>query len=121
MYGHKKLGASGEQAAAEFLISQGYGILERNYSAPVGEIDIIAARENTISFVEVKTRKSTVCGTPAQAVNYYKQQKIIRTAKWYISSKHIDEDSYYFSFDVVEVYAAAGKFTVRHIKNAFEL
>lgn len=121
MYGHKKLGAGGEQAAADFLKSKDYKILERNYFAPVGEIDIIAAKENTISFIEVKTRKSLACGTPAQAVNYYKQQKIIRTAKWYIKAKHLDEESYYFSFDVVEVYAAEKNFTVRHIENAFEL
>ena len=46
----------GEDLAAEFLIKKGYKILERNFEASQGEIDIIAKDNKELVFVEVKTR-----------------------------------------------------------------
>ena len=51
-------GKAGEQLAAHYLKKKGYKILERNYTCPVGEIDIIGRHKKTIVFVEVKTRQS---------------------------------------------------------------
>ena len=50
------LGRCGEEAAALFLVAQGYSIVARNLRTPVGEIDIIAQKAQTLIFVEVKTR-----------------------------------------------------------------
>ena len=55
---NKILGNKGEQAAVQYLENHGYLIRERNYRARTGEIDIIASKGDTISFVEVKTRGS---------------------------------------------------------------
>jgi len=77
------LGSQGEQAAADFLQQQGYRICARNFRVPVGEIDIIARQGEVLAFVEVKTRHSNRYGTPAQAVNFRKQKKIIQTAQWF--------------------------------------
>ena len=49
----KILGRSGEDLAAKYLTEQGYVILERNYRAPYGEIDVIAMDNGTVVFVEV--------------------------------------------------------------------
>lgn len=114
----KELGRQGEAAAAEYLARQGYRIYARNFRAPVGEIDIIAGQGELIVFVEVKTRRSLRCGTPAMAVDCRKQQKIIQTARWFIRQRHLEE--YLCRFDVIEVYATGGGIQIRQLQGAFE-
>jgi len=114
------LGRQGEQVAADFLQEQGYVICDRNYRVPVGEIDLVVRKGEVLAFVEVKTRHGIRYGTPAQAVNFYKQQKIIQTAHWFLRQKHL-EDKCFCRFDVVEVYALpGGKWQVHHLPGAFE-
>ena len=114
------LGAQGENCAASYLRAHGCMILERNYRTQTGEIDIIADDHGTLVFVEVKTRTGTAYGTPAQAVNFRKRNKIIQTAYRYLGQKQIDNRP--CRFDVIEVYAVSGSdWPVRHIKGAFEL
>ena len=115
----KRLGQAGEDRAAAFLESCDYRIAARNYRVPVGEIDIIAVKDNTVVFVEVKTRRSIRYGTPAQAVSWYKKKKIIRTAYWFLH--HAGISGCDCRFDVIEVYAGAGEdWQIRHIPGAFE-
>lgn len=54
----KSLGNKGEEIATNFLIEKGYKIIDRNFRASVGEIDIIAKDKKEIVFVEVKTRRN---------------------------------------------------------------
>lgn len=115
---NKLIGSQGEEIAARYLAGQGYRICARNYRVKVGEIDIIASLPGLVAFVEVKTRRSLRCGTPAQAVDYHKQQKIIRTARWYLRQRHLEECL--CRFDVIEVYLQGGQNDIRHIKGAFE-
>lgn len=115
----KEIGAWGEAQAAEYLEEQGYFILEKNYSSKTGEIDLILLdSEDTYIFVEVKTRKNEVFGTPGEAVDAKKQQKIRRTALCFLQGKPAA-----MRFDVVEVIYYPGavpeKKELRHIKNAF--
>ena len=118
---NKELGQAGEAAAVAYLQQHGYKIAARNYRVKVGELDIIAWQDpKTLVFVEVKTRTGLQYGTPAEAVNYYKRKKIIRTAQWYLMEKHL-QGSCYCRFDVIEVYAMAqGRWEVRQIEGAFE-
>ena len=113
-----RLGRQGEQAATEYLQSQGYTVLERNYRCPAGELDLVVRQGDVLVFVEVKTRRSLRYGRPCEAVNYYKKQHIIRTAKWYICQHMVS--GLHYRFDVVEVLARAGKMSINHIVNAFE-
>ncbi len=119
---NKSVGAFGENAACTYLKHRGYKILERNYTNNIGEIDIIAQKDGYIIFAEVKTRSSDMFGTPAQAVNSIKQQKIMRTAMGYIAYHGEDKD---YRFDVLEVMYRKSVFggyktsKVNHIKNAF--
>ncbi len=116
----KQIGSLGEKYAADYLISCGYIILAKNFSAKCGEIDIIARLEKTVAFVEVKTRKGIDFGTAAQSVNYKKQQKIIKTAQAYIICNKAEAFSY--RFDIIEVYYNfSGQYRLNHIKGAFEL
>ena len=59
MYKSHELGKNGEEIATEFLRKKGYKILERNFEASQGEIDIIAKDDKELVFVEVKTRTDT--------------------------------------------------------------
>jgi len=117
----QQLGRAGEDEAAAFLKRKGYVLAARNYRAKVGEIDIIAWQDaQTLVFVEVKTRTGLSYGKPAEAVNYAKQRKIIRTAQWYLLQKHIAGCR--CRFDVIEVYAmTVGAWRVRQIEGAFEM
>lgn len=74
---NKKTGQIGEDLAEKFLAEKGYIILERNkHFSRASEIDIIALDKDTLVFVEVKTRKSDVCGIPFEAVTKSKYDKI---------------------------------------------
>jgi len=116
----KVLGNAGEEIAASYLQQHGYTIRERQYRCKLGEIDIIAEYSGEIIFVEVKTRRSSSCGTPALAVNYYKKRKIIRAAQVYIQFNRLEDRN--CRFDVLEVFAAKdGGWAVRALTNAFEV
>lgn len=115
----KQIGDFGENEACKYLESQGIKVLKRNYHERGGEIDIIAKDGETIVFAEVKTRASKEFGTPAEFVNYKKQEKILRTAIGYLGT-----DDANMRFDVIEVmYKPKGETLlvteINHIKEAF--
>ena len=112
-----KLGAWGEEQAAQFLRRLGAKILHQNYRAPVGEIDIIARHGKTLLFVEVKTRRSTVCGVPAEAVGATKQRQIIRTAEWFLLKNKLAKLQP--RFDVISILANGDQVDIEHIADAF--
>lgn len=102
-----ELGKFGEDRACEYLIKVGYCILARNYRTRLGEIDIIAVKDQVISFVEVKTRQSCVYGRPVEAVTRAKQRKIHLCAEAYLQDCHLLESMPRLSFDVIEIIKGA--------------
>ncbi len=114
----KILGREGEDRAAQFLMKQGYRILERNYSTRSGEIDLIALHEGAVVFVEVKTRTSDAFGAPELAVNPRKQQRMVKAALGYIKYKKLHQVP--CRFDVVAISMAAEQ-EMELIRNAFEM
>ena len=114
----KKFGNQGEEVAAQYLEKCGCRILERQFRSPMGEIDIIAEAENTILFIEVKTRRPTQYGLPVQAVGKEKQRHILRTAIWYMQKKGFEERP--CRFDIVEILYRDGSYVLRYYENAFE-
>ncbi len=89
-----------ESMAAEYLQHNGFQIIERNYKCKFGEIDIIAKKNNTISFIEVKYRKNTDFGYAIEAVSKEKQNRIRKTAAYYIKERKPEKNTAY-SFDIV--------------------
>jgi len=77
------LGKRGEEIAKNYLLSHGYKILEQNFKARYGEIDIVAKEGSVLVFVEVKTRYSESFGPPEEAVTPWKIKSIIKTAQFY--------------------------------------
>lgn len=114
-------GNRGEALAAKQMEKMGYEILERNYHALKGEIDIIAKKDSYIVFTEVKYRKNEAMGSPAEAVNHWKQQNIIRAAKAYMAQNCLEQLGYDFRFDVAEVLTNEGKTYFRYTEDAFQL
>ena len=111
-------GKLGEDAAKRHLENRGYRIIQANYRDKQGEADIIAYDGDVLVFVEVKTRKSTKCGTPGEAVNRAKQRRLTRIALSYIARHKVP--SRQVRFDVVEVIIKDGEVKqVRLIKDAF--
>lgn len=114
---HITTGDKGEQYAASYLSKLGYTIIATKYRAKTGEIDIIAQDKGCLVFVEVKTRRSTVYGFPAEAVNFRKQQKIINTALCFLNQRGITNSA--CRFDILEVYLIKESIRCNHIINAF--
>ncbi|MEN6315243.1 MAG: YraN family protein [Clostridiaceae bacterium] len=95
-------GKIGENIAADYLIKNGFEILDRNFrSGRFGELDIIAAEDEYICFIEVKTRTSDLYGSPVEAVSYGKREKIKALAWIYLKYKNLGERN--MRFDIVEV------------------
>lgn len=113
----QSLGKLGEELAARHLEQRGFAILARNHRTPVGEIDIIARDRKHLLFVEVKTRRGTAFGAPAEAVGAHKQRQILRTAQWYLTARRFPDLQP--RFDVVAVLVGRGEPAISHIPDAF--
>ena len=114
----KSIGDIGENRAAIFLKNAGYVVLDQKFRTKSGEIDIICFKDNTLVFVEVKTRKNNKFSDAREAVTYSKQQKIKAAAQQYISYHNLDDKN--IRFDVAEVYHRDTKAEINIIENAFE-
>ena len=76
----QRTGRAGEDYTAGWLLRQGYQLLARNWRCPWGELDLIAARGDTVAFVEVKARRPGSMTTPLEAVDARKRRKLLRAA-----------------------------------------
>lgn len=112
---NRKTATEGENAACEYLKGIGYAVIERNYSCPLGEIDVIAKDGDVIVFVEVKSRNTAQFGLPEESVDGRKKKKIILTARYWMSA-HTRESHSGCRFDVISVLRGE----VRHLINAFD-
>lgn len=115
----KAIGQSGENIAKNYLISNGYEIVDLNFHSRYGEIDIIAKTAKYIVFVEVKTRKPRSLVFPAEAVTKSKRTKIIKTAFVYIEKNKISLQP---RFDIIEIVTQKDSLSsniINHIENAF--
>ncbi len=115
---HLLTGKLGEDFAATFLLKKGWRIVERNWRAGRGEIDIIAwDPENLLVFVEVKTRAGESFGGPEGAIDRRKQRLMMRTAGFYMESINYE---WAVRFDVVAVIVRRGRLvTLRHVEDVF--
>ncbi|MDQ4039469.1 MAG: YraN family protein [Actinomycetota bacterium] len=117
MHPKDALGAHGEDLAAAHLIEAGLKVLDRNWRCPIGELDIVAREGNILVFCEVKTRRSTAFGDPAEAVTWRKARKLRQLAGQWLTEH--DEHAREVRFDVVAVLAGPGTpATVRHLRAA---
>jgi putative endonuclease len=114
-------GQKGERLAEEFLLLLGYSILEKNWRGIKGqrapEIDIIAADNETVVFVEVKTASSAKFGSPEFWITEPKRKRLITGAQAYMAQNQSGFQS--CRFDAILIDNRGSKPIIKHIKNAF--
>lgn len=111
-------GTEHEILAAEYLEKANLQILHRNFRSKLGEIDIIAYDGVYLIFVEVRYRQHDKFGDAAESVTLSKQQKIIRTAKFYLQT-HIWAQQLNCRFDVIAISNSIKSPQIEWIKDAF--
>lgn len=113
---HNDLGKEGEKMGREYLASKGYKILAVNWRYNQQEIDIIALDKEELVVVEVKTRSSSVFGTPEFSVNRTKQRFLVNAATAYVQKNGIERDT---RFDIISIISNGKTQEINHIENAF--
>jgi putative endonuclease len=114
----RTVGSFYEEAACRYICDNGGRIIERNYRAFRGEIDIIARDGKYLCFIEVKYRKSERFGYPEASVTLSKQKQICKISKFYLYSKVKSQDLP-IRYDVVAIDGEAGAISIKWYKNAF--
>ena len=102
---HNELGKAGENAAVAYLEEHGYLIRHRNWRKGHFELDIVAAKENELVIVEVKTRSNTLFAQPEEAVD--------------LPNMKLFQIDVPVRFDIITVIGENGNFRIDHIKEAF--
>ena len=110
----REQGSHYETMASEYLKNKGYKIITQNFFSKNGEIDIIAKDTDTLVFCEVKYRSNTRYGLPEEAVDYRKQDKIRKTAAYYLYRNNFPVETR-VRFDVIAVLGEK----ITHIEDAF--
>lgn len=113
----KEWGKQAENIVCEYLISKGYTVRERNWRPKTSksEIDIIAQRDETLIFVEVKARSDREVD-PTEAMTSEKIKNVVRGANSYLMAQ---DHTYYYRFDVAAVNGNAEDFTLDYLEDAF--
>lgn len=107
----REFGKAGETLAAGFLEQSGYRILCRNYWCKLGEIDIVAQKDECIHFIEVKTRSGNFYGRPSESVTWHKVDKMRLAAECYLkSAAGMPGLGRKMQFDLIEI-------ELRHMEN----
>ena len=114
---HIILGATGEEAAANYLKANGYTILACNYRYKRAEWDLIASKEKLLVFAEIKTRSTNKFGFPEEFVSNRKIELLLMAAEEYIYQTNWQND---IRFDIIAVTRQpSGQFSIHHIEDAF--
>ena len=122
MANHNDLGKWGEETAVDFLLKQGYVVLERDwrYGRSKVDLDIICKTpdRHTIVFVEVKTRTSEQLADPEDAVDLRKIRHIGWAADSYVRMNDVVEE---LRFDIIGIVGTpnGADVTINHIEDAF--
>ena len=115
MAAHNELGRWGEDLATAYLEQKGYTIMERDWKSGRRDIDIIAREGNTVVFVEVKTRRSSVFGEPEEAIDFHKLQNLQQAINHYVKYNHIRQP---IRFDIISIVGTTDKTPdIRHIQD----
>ena len=113
----REWGKQAENIVCEYLISKGYTVRERNWrpSTSKSEIDLIAQKDDTLIFVEVKARSDKELD-PAEAMTSEKIKNVVRGANSYLRNQDFD---FYYRFDVAAVSGNADDYSLDYIEDAF--
>jgi putative endonuclease len=115
----RALGDAGEELVARWYTDAGYRVLDRNWRCREGELDVVVARGQVLVFCEVKTRRTTAFGIPAEAVTVSKQRRLRTLAMRWLDD-HPMARARTLRFDVASVLAPRdGEPVIDVIEGAF--
>ena len=109
------IGNKGEAAAVNWLLSKGFEICHRNWRNGHYELDVVAAKNGIIHFIEVKCRKKGGLTSPEDAITPAKFHALEKAAEAYIMEYGIESE---VQFDLISVEYSADRCHVRYIPNA---
>lgn len=115
----RERGGRAESVAADYLVKDGYSIVERNFVCKLGEIDIIARDRDELVFIEVRSKHSAGTLDPIYSIDRRKQSKIIKAAQVYLANRVGRIPA--CRFDVVIVTLMESPPRVEVIRDAFQL
>ena len=105
----QKIGELGEDVACNFLIKNGFAVLERNYTKKWGEIDIVAEKNNKRYFIEVKSKSVASLdfvrdetNRPEENMHIWKMKRLRRVVETYLISKRLGDIEW--QFDLLVIY-----------------
>ena len=116
MIDRKRIGERGEDNAVNFLLANGYEVLQRNFRFGRAEIDIIAQKNAVLVFIEVKTRRNTNYGYPETYLSEPQQERIHLAAEEYVLQNEWQAD---IRFDVISILWDADESNFEHFEDAF--
>lgn len=112
----QQTGRRGEAIAAGYFMRHGFRILDRNWRCEIGELDIVMEQEDTLIFVEVRTRRGHRYGTAEESITPGKQARLIELAHRYIQDMQPAHATW--RIDVAAVQLVGSTAQVNHIENA---
>lgn len=117
----QRTGEIGETLACNYLTKRGYQILQRRFRCRAGEVDIVARprKKKIVVFIEVKARTQIAFGQPQEAVDFFKQKKLIDVAQSYLQRRSLEQE---FRIDVISVFLDLTRKTahVQHFRNVID-
>jgi len=114
---HSKIGIKGEQIAADYLLNKGYLVLYRNWRSGRKEIDIIAAKDNMLVAIEIKTRTASKLQFPEEAVTRRKQNFLREAASDFLNQ---NPNYIHLRFDIISILMKGDTVTeIMHFEEAF--
>lgn len=113
---HNELGKKGEQLAVDFLLKNGYDIVERNYRFDKAEVDIIAQKGDFLAIVEVKTRSTADFGDPQDFVKPKQIKNLVKAVDEYVTVNDLNVE---VRFDIIAIVKEKDGYNIEHLENAF--
>ena len=111
----QRIGAIAERHAAEYLREQGFEVCHTNWRSGRYELDIVARKDDTLHFVEVKCRREGALTSPEDAITPTKFRSLQKAAEAYIHMYGVELE---VQFDLIAVDHSEKKMKIRYIANA---
>ena len=114
----QKTGQRGEQIAADYLRNKGYAVIAQNWHCTYGEIDIVAQYQDTLVFVEVRSRHTETTEVAFESITARKRERMVNSAYVYLEAQGLSTETLW-RIDVIGIaLPRSGSPTIDHVENA---
>ena len=116
----KILGKKGDDIALNYLTEKGYELVARNYRfSRYGELDLVMKDGNYLVFIEVRTKKNKLYGSPLETIDYDKRRQIEKMAQLFLVKEKLSQDTF-CRFDAIGIILSNNNEPeIEHIQDAF--